>query len=599
MGDLEAAEKEGCDERRTYTYRPMESATTIRLLELSPGAEENPLRGRLRHIDIDQPGYPAFDPVTMDRDEPDMLHESASDPQCPRYEALSYVWGPVVYSHPLHCDEGKVFITPSLDEALRRLRLSDRVRVLWADGVCINQADVQERGQQVKLMGSIYSKASRVLIWLGADPSNKAPETFQLKFGLNETLTTELLVNFVKSCSWFERMWVVQEAYLGQTALAIWGDAEISFHELESAMAIVRGRIPRERAWMIRMYHTNSAPLDFFQTLSSTRHLKCFDARDRIFALLGLPYKARDQKIVSKIVPDYTVPVHELYYQVACRMIEAGRGADVLRLVLHGSSLAKWPPDLPSWVPNWADSSASCFPSLSHWRMEVRSWASLDQSNLSLIAQGYTLDRVLAASASCWNEEFSGMDTISVTSFWETNIKSMTEKLNRRGDLFFCEAITCGGGFYSLGWADAQQQSAEWFLKFWSAERAAAQTMQVSGLGEEMIVSIRRSITAVKEETKEHENKPIRIPAPERFRHYLRGRKLFITSNQHIGLGPEAMRDGDAIALLDGADTPMVLRQQESFYQVVGAAYISGLIDEEGIQMREQMSDKLETFELR
>ena len=231
--------------------------------------------------------------------------------------------------------------------------------------------------------------------------------------------------------------------------------------------------------------------------------------------------------------------------------------------------------------------------------MEVRSWASLDQSNASLIAQGYTLDRVSAVSALCWNEEFSGMDNICVTSFWETNIKSMTKKHIRRGDLSFCEAITCGGGFYSLGWADAQQQSAEWFLKFWSAERAAAQTMQNSNLGEEMVASIRGSISAVKEETQQHENKRNIIPAPERFRHYLRGRRLFTTSNQHIGLGPEAMRDGDAITLLDGADTPMVLRQQESFYRVVGAAYISGLIDEEGIQMREQMSDKLETFELR
>lgn len=35
--------------------------------------------------------------------------------------------------------------------------------------VCINQADIEEKGHQVKQMGRIYSNATRVLIWLDPD----------------------------------------------------------------------------------------------------------------------------------------------------------------------------------------------------------------------------------------------------------------------------------------------------------------------------------------------------------------------------------------------------------------------------------------------
>lgn len=40
-------------------------------------------------------------------------------------------------------------------------------RLLWADAVCINQADDAERGSQVGMMGRIYGQAARTLVWLG------------------------------------------------------------------------------------------------------------------------------------------------------------------------------------------------------------------------------------------------------------------------------------------------------------------------------------------------------------------------------------------------------------------------------------------------
>ena len=48
---------------------------------------------------------------------------------------------------------------PGVDDLLGSFR--------WYDAFCINQDDKDEQGQQVQQMGSIYSRAKRVIIWLG------------------------------------------------------------------------------------------------------------------------------------------------------------------------------------------------------------------------------------------------------------------------------------------------------------------------------------------------------------------------------------------------------------------------------------------------
>jgi hypothetical protein len=40
---------------------------------------------------------------------------------------------------------------------------------LWTDALCINQADLAEKSQQVKLMGEIYKVAVEVVVWLGKE----------------------------------------------------------------------------------------------------------------------------------------------------------------------------------------------------------------------------------------------------------------------------------------------------------------------------------------------------------------------------------------------------------------------------------------------
>jgi hypothetical protein len=85
----------------------------------------------------------------------------------PSYEAISYCWGAKVFPETLYLPSGTLATTKNLAGGLRRFRLTDRPRRLWADAVYINQYDDKEKDDQVALMAKIYRNAECVLVWLG------------------------------------------------------------------------------------------------------------------------------------------------------------------------------------------------------------------------------------------------------------------------------------------------------------------------------------------------------------------------------------------------------------------------------------------------
>lgn len=72
----------------------------------------------------------------------------ASFPNVPQYTALSYHWGDPNKTVPILVNEVEVEVTINLEAGLRRLA-NDRVEYIWADALCINQLDTQEKSLQV------------------------------------------------------------------------------------------------------------------------------------------------------------------------------------------------------------------------------------------------------------------------------------------------------------------------------------------------------------------------------------------------------------------------------------------------------------------
>jgi Heterokaryon incompatibility protein (HET) len=137
----------------------------------------------------------------------DLTHDSY-ETQKSQYEALSYVWGDETIRKAIQIGGKQLHVTESLHIALQYLRYSDRSRLLWIDAVCINQGDLEERGQQVSCMGRIYENCRRVVVWL-SKPNAEAVYSVSFLRELCNMLQEEGLDWFVRNCepgrfrSWF------------------------------------------------------------------------------------------------------------------------------------------------------------------------------------------------------------------------------------------------------------------------------------------------------------------------------------------------------------------------------------------------------------
>src|SRR6266550_313195 len=120
-----------------YGYTALGAPDGVRLLEILPGEASSPMSC-------------------------DIFHTSLSTH--PQYEALSYAWGNPDFSHIISVNSSCLAVSTNLHEALQRLRLPLEKRTMWIDAICIDQANVAERSQQVGMMQNIFSHATNVVV---------------------------------------------------------------------------------------------------------------------------------------------------------------------------------------------------------------------------------------------------------------------------------------------------------------------------------------------------------------------------------------------------------------------------------------------------
>lgn len=87
------------------------------------------------------------------------LHTVSLD-ENPSFIALSYCWGDVKSPNYMSVNGHKISVATSLELALRHMRHVDNDVILWADAICINQQDDDEKAVQVTMMGDIYAKGT-------------------------------------------------------------------------------------------------------------------------------------------------------------------------------------------------------------------------------------------------------------------------------------------------------------------------------------------------------------------------------------------------------------------------------------------------------
>ncbi|KAJ4235828.1 hypothetical protein NW759_000911 [Fusarium solani] len=96
------------------------------------------------------------------------------------YTALSYTWGSRRALRQVTLNGLSRGITVNLDLALRTLRSTHSPVIVWADALCIDQEDVEDKSTQVGLMNEIFGWASQVRAYVG-DPLLREHASFETR----------------------------------------------------------------------------------------------------------------------------------------------------------------------------------------------------------------------------------------------------------------------------------------------------------------------------------------------------------------------------------------------------------------------------------
>jgi hypothetical protein len=402
-----------------YKYKPLyPEKNEIRLLELFPGAEPSKIRTRLFTHSLDD--------VSI-------------------YDALSYTWGDPSVTKAIELDGDEGFhVFASLEKALHDIRRHDNSLVIWIDAICIDQRNVSERNNQVKMMKIIYEKALLVHIWIDVDVEIPAPvlkmlETINLgtplKLGADPKFWDPVVHLF--SQRYWSRVWIHQEVacaaqlvlhcrrkpvpvvgflIFGYQLAESWtaGDAKSDWMPLYEVVANFKGRWLLE-LWYMRLVQSRHLEhrighqfrSNLLSLLDKTRQLGCQNPRDRIYGIMHL---AEDYE-GGAIQVDYGLSVAEVYCSVPKYFVNRyqryGPSGCLLFLCVVTSQSLESIYGLPSWCPDWSSEkpasvvldmrSSSSDPPFIPAAGQVRGekpWFSLDGKVLH--AQGFCLDTVSA-----------------------------------------------------------------------------------------------------------------------------------------------------------------------------------------------------------
>ncbi|KAL8893496.1 MAG: hypothetical protein Q9192_005207 [Flavoplaca navasiana] len=320
------------------------------------------------------------------------------------YTALSYVWGDATDRQDILLDGHRFSVTRSLYNVLSHLRdafeVDKRELQIWADAVCINQDDQEERAREVKKMGVIYSQCFSVTAWLG-DPTPaiacelpsvrnfldsmsiadiRVPDGYESGFELVMDLirrlsaahSLEVVSSGLTLSPFWERLWTIQELALAPTILFhygkeafttgdVWKLCIVSVRLLRILNGEERDSNDRIEFGMGRVLSRlrRLVPFDDYDCLGKTklftadyvkfaRTSKSKDPRDKVFGLLAL----LPDSIAERIEPNYdkSISMQDTYVMFFKSCYEAAGNLDFLARVIMPPFVT---PNLPSWF--WAE----------------------------------------------------------------------------------------------------------------------------------------------------------------------------------------------------------------------------------------------------
>lgn len=472
----------------------------------------------------------------------------------------------------------------NLKDALKRLRSTHTQRIIWTDAICINQKNSEEKARQLKLMREIYSKATRVLVWLGEETGGKAEQAFDRIESIallkeNIPLPKDSWwgpVAAFYSCRWFSRLWVFQEIAMAASAIVFWGSSTISWKSVGDATTQIRTRhyqaILYHSMWnvynaylfwkwsTIGGYHHQRET--FLYMLQVTRNLHCTVQKDRFDTLSAFSTLDTTSFVESK------GRTRAVYRKFARRTLEKMQTLDLISAIQHGSTISR-----SSWIPKWDVGTVHTLAPLGSGVKCYNACLHLPSCSIKWTGNWGQFLRITGV-------EFDTITEIREVMTRSDNISDLQMMLARVLDHLLtdatayptgetlhqvaCLTLTARKDGYGMIVEDMTKHFAD-FDAFWA--------------------SMGHFTTNYRPRSKSGDASCFLLAA-----HSACGnRRLFYTSKGYLGLGPALLQAGDIVSVLAGGTIPFVLRRDSRSspskrrFQLVGEAYVHGIMYGEAV----------------
>ena len=582
----------------------------IRLLVIEPGLLDAELRCSLKHASLDD---------SLD------------------YEALSYAWGKSRRVRRICLNSQNTGIANNLYGALKRLRRVNSERVVWIDALCINQADVEERNQQVSQMWSIYEKAKEVIVWLGeATLSSGLALNFLRKATRHTETDEEWMVDVVSnpenarhwealkdllSRDYWSRVWIIQEVVSASSLAVYCGNDIIPWDDFTHLMHMFVLHAPalaqQDSFWQLQLNHfvdkivpaqlghirkvlkskgNSSSSWDLYNLLMTHHERSATDPRDKVFALLGLVAALGDGEVPFKA--DYNLSKYQVYVKVveSCALnIGKPNGSGVANSPLNIICAAQPGPkrrECPSWAPEWDSKWRT--PPLQFFAVYHGYYASgTGHQSVALDIK----DRILHVTGFL----------VSAIEHRGEILKPIAEKAGKMGNFNFIDEMKAASRFDVLfSWwrlslrnskSDIDEKSTlEAFWRTVSCNRTAMFDLPTEELGAtaERLMhhgSGRKLLSSITD------NDPV-APLLRTMVTGAKQRRYCIARDGHSLMAPPFARVGDKVCVLVGCDFPVVLRKIKDHYVFIGECYVHGIMNGEAMEAVASGTYTLERFSI-
>jgi hypothetical protein len=536
--------------------------------------------------------------------------------EAPHYDALSYCWGDISSQSKILLNLKKHQINKTLDEALHRYRRlggkswrriwRGKSDFIWADGICIDQSNLEEKKRQVMMMEQIFRRARRVFVDLGDVPDNWIGGLYLMQAirsvitspvgMLNAKTLFEVIklprpdhmawpaLGYVFEMPWFRRTWVMQEVVLATNdPVMMFGKYSFEFSLLVLAWTFISGQgylnalqpyNPRRAKGMLnlkKMDHIRNGyrkgNLLCAALMDSMRDFEATDPRDKIYGVLSI------MQPEDRVIPDYSLSVEEVYTKFATLRVHKGDGG---RLLDKAGLQRRFPhATLPSWVPDWR--AQTQVPRVVATIREIPfSSSPIDDPRFGPVEESRTCQilhtrAALVDTLSATIEPFRGEHTDAE---FLALVKQALELVLSGGPKMANVYPQPGEALSrTLLMDDLYLAGQNTILQFGEIKDPwkVVQTM----LGDPKLFVDAGSNASMGRITNEMETfhmQALTATAQRRFA---------ISEKGHFGLVPEAAQVGDQIFILAGASVPHILRRsvaEATCYELVGDAYIHGVM---------------------